>query len=164
MRGLWLLPSLFCFVFLRLGSFQSTACALRFGCGGYFLPQGSPHRKSRDILLCATFGDQIRGHGGNLYFENTIVTSWDTDSRKPQEEFKNGRSYLNCLSEKLTGTTCAKDDMGECRMVSARGGCVVLLNRFVRIHEQPRSNRRQGCPAQFQRAESWLLFLLCSSW
>ncbi len=61
---------------------------------------------------------QIRGWGGNLYFENTVVTSWDTTNRKPQESYKNGRSFINCVSEKVTGTTCAKNDMGECRMVS----------------------------------------------
>ena len=49
------------------------------------------------------------------------MTSWDTDSKKPQETYEGGRSYLNCVSEYLTGETCegqAKNDMGECRMVS----------------------------------------------
>ncbi|CAM9685419.1 unnamed protein product [Ectocarpus fasciculatus] len=60
---------------------------------------------------------EIRGHGGNLYFEDTIVTSWDVDGRKPQETYKDGRSYIRCVSEVLTGqATCAKGNMGECRM------------------------------------------------
>ncbi|CAM9590634.1 unnamed protein product, partial [Hapterophycus canaliculatus] len=62
---------------------------------------------------------EVRGHGGSLYFENTIVTSWDTPNNEPQEVHENGRSFLNCVSEKLTGETCdgaAKNEMGECRM------------------------------------------------
>ncbi|CAN0304316.1 unnamed protein product, partial [Ectocarpus sp. 4 AP-2014] len=60
---------------------------------------------------------EIRGHGGNLYFEDTIVTSWDVDGRKPQETYEDGRSFIRCVSEVLTGAdTCAKNDMGECRM------------------------------------------------
>eukprot|EP00903_Cladosiphon_okamuranus_P017355 g15989.t1 len=59
---------------------------------------------------------EVRGHGGNLYFENTVVTSWDTPNKMPQEEHKGGRSFLNCISERKIGTTCAKNDMGECRM------------------------------------------------
>lgn len=62
---------------------------------------------------------QVRGHGGSLYFEDTIVTSWDTPNGKPQEEFEGGRSFLNCVSEKLSTDTCegtAKNDAGECRM------------------------------------------------
>eukprot|EP00903_Cladosiphon_okamuranus_P006682 g6522.t1 len=62
---------------------------------------------------------EVRGHGGSMYFENTIVTSWDTPNKKPQEVYEGGRSFLNCVSEKLTGETCdgrAKNEMGECRM------------------------------------------------
>ena len=62
---------------------------------------------------------QVRGHGGSLYFEDTIVTSWDTTAKKPQATYEGGRSFLNCVSEKLTGETCdgrAKDERGECRM------------------------------------------------
>eukprot|EP00903_Cladosiphon_okamuranus_P006681 g6521.t1 len=62
---------------------------------------------------------EVRGHGGSMYFEDTIVTSWDTDNEAPQEEYEGGRSFLNCVSEKLTGETCdgmAKNEMGECRM------------------------------------------------
>lgn len=70
------------------------------------------------VLRCITSPfRQVRGHGGNLYFENTIVTSWDTPNGEPQEVHKGGRSFLNCLSEVVTGDTCADDDMGECRMV-----------------------------------------------
>ena len=61
----------------------------------------------------------MRGHGGSLYLEDTIVTSWDTTAKAPQEVYEDGRSFLNCVSEKLTGETCdgaAKDEMGECRM------------------------------------------------
>lgn len=61
----------------------------------------------------------MRGHGGSLYFSHTVVTSWDVDARKPQEKYVDGRSFLNCVSEKLTGETCvgrAKNEMGECRM------------------------------------------------
>ena len=71
---------------------------------------------------------QVRGYGGSLYFEDTVVTSWDTTTQKPQEVHEEGRSYLNCVSEYLTGETCegqAKNDMGECRMVS------LVFGRFV---------------------------------
>ncbi|CAN0386861.1 unnamed protein product, partial [Pylaiella littoralis] len=72
---------------------------------------------------------ELRGHGGNLYFEKTIVTSWDTVEKKPQEVYTGGRSFVNCVSELLDDddefcttynqescTTCAKGDKGECRM------------------------------------------------
>lgn len=62
---------------------------------------------------------KVRGHGGSMYFSHTVVTSWDTPNKKPQETYEGGRSFLNCVSEKLTGETCdgkAKNDEGECRM------------------------------------------------
>eukprot|EP00903_Cladosiphon_okamuranus_P011526 g10853.t1 len=62
---------------------------------------------------------EIRGHGGNLFFENTKVTSWDTFLGKEQEKHEGGRSFINCVSEKLGPEKCsgiAKKDMGECRM------------------------------------------------
>ncbi|CAM9124777.1 unnamed protein product [Ascophyllum nodosum] len=62
---------------------------------------------------------EIRGHGGSLYFENTLVTSWDTPNKQPQEEHEGGRSFLNCLSEFESDETCEgqpKNDFGECRM------------------------------------------------
>lgn len=53
------------------------------------------------------------------------MTSWDVDGRKPQETYKSGRSFVRCVSEVLTGAdTCAKNNMGECRMVSE---CSVAL-------------------------------------
>ena len=54
-----------------------------------------------------------------MYFEDTVVTSWDTPNKEPQETYEGGRSFLNCVSEYLTGDDCegnAKNDMGECRM------------------------------------------------
>lgn len=62
---------------------------------------------------------QVRAHGGSMYFESTIVTSWDTPNKTPQATYEGGRSFLNCVSEKLTGDICvgqAKKEMGECRM------------------------------------------------
>ncbi|CAN0056993.1 unnamed protein product [Pylaiella littoralis] len=63
---------------------------------------------------------EVRGHGGSLYFESTIVTSWDTTTNSPQETYEGGRSFLNCVSEREhEGDACdgqAKNDMGECRM------------------------------------------------
>ena len=62
---------------------------------------------------------EIRGHGGSLYFENTIVTSWDTPNRKPQEVYEGGRSFLNCVTEYESDETCVgqpKNDYGWCRM------------------------------------------------
>lgn len=62
---------------------------------------------------------EIRAHGGNLHFENTIVTSWDTSIKGPTDDYKNGRSYINCVSEKAPKVSCegaAKNNMGECRM------------------------------------------------
>lgn len=51
------------------------------------------------------------------------VTSWDTDQMEEQESYEGGRSFINCVSEVLgpDSETCdgiAKNDMGECRMVS----------------------------------------------
>ncbi|CAN0056924.1 unnamed protein product [Pylaiella littoralis] len=63
---------------------------------------------------------EVRGHGGSLYFENTIVTSWNTTTNSPQETYEGGRSFVNCVSEREhEGDPCdgqAKNDMGECRM------------------------------------------------
>lgn len=62
---------------------------------------------------------EIRGHGGSLYFEDTVVTSWDTDNKKVREEYEGGRSFLNCISEYESNETCVgqpKNDYGECRM------------------------------------------------
>lgn len=62
---------------------------------------------------------EVRGHGGSLYFENTVVTSWDTPNKAPQETHEGGRSFLNCVSEYETDTECdgqPKNDYGECRM------------------------------------------------
>ena len=62
---------------------------------------------------------EVRGHGGSLYFENTLVTSWDTPNKQPQEDYEGGRSFLNCVSEYESDDTCIgqpKNDYGECRM------------------------------------------------
>lgn len=62
---------------------------------------------------------EVRGHGGNLYFRNTVVTSWNTTSQVPQDDYKFGRSFINCVSEKKSDETCigkAVNDFGECRM------------------------------------------------
>ncbi|CAM9504384.1 unnamed protein product, partial [Ascophyllum nodosum] len=62
---------------------------------------------------------EVRGHGGNLSFKGTKVTSWDTDSGEEQTTYSGGRSFINCISEELAGDDCdgaAKNDMGECRM------------------------------------------------
>ena len=62
---------------------------------------------------------EVRGHGGSLYFEKTLVTSWDTPNKIPQEDYEGGRSFLNCVSEYESDETCEgqpKNDYGECRM------------------------------------------------
>lgn len=62
---------------------------------------------------------EVRGHGGSLYFESTLVTSWDTPNKEPQETYVGGRSFLNCVSEFESDETCEgqpKNDFGECRM------------------------------------------------
>lgn len=62
---------------------------------------------------------EIRGHGGSLYFKDTLVTSWDTDTGAVRTEYENGRSFLNCVSEYESNETCdgePKNDFGECRM------------------------------------------------
>ncbi|CAM9580025.1 unnamed protein product [Scytosiphon promiscuus] len=54
-----------------------------------------------------------------MYFSHTVVTSWDTPNKKPQEEYEGGRSFINCVSEKASEDTCdgaTDDEMGECRM------------------------------------------------
>ncbi|CAN0139104.1 unnamed protein product [Pylaiella littoralis] len=78
-----------------------------------------------DILRIQSNGEddfyELRGHGGNLHFEGTTVTSWDTNQMEEQESYEGGRSFINCVSEVLgpDSETCdgiAKNDMGECRM------------------------------------------------
>lgn len=66
----------------------------------------------------ATF-HEIRGHGGSLSFKSTVVTSWDTTTKAPTDDYENGRSFINCVSEKTATVECegqAKNNMGECRM------------------------------------------------
>ena len=61
----------------------------------------------------------LRGHGGSLYFDEARVISWDDSKNGVDENQDDGRSYISCISEVLTGETClgnAKNDMGECRM------------------------------------------------
>lgn len=72
---------------------------------------------------------QLRGYGGNLYFEKTVVTSWDTRNKQVQEVHSGGRSFVTCISEMRdddedecnentqSSCTCAVQHMGECRMV-----------------------------------------------
>eukprot|EP00752_Nemacystus_decipiens_P009556 g8536.t1 len=91
--------------------------------GAIFYCKGSSAGGDCDELRIQSTGSddfyEVRGHGGSLYFENTVVTSWDTPNKEPQSEHEGGRSFLNCVSEKLTGETCegaAKNEMGECRM------------------------------------------------
>lgn len=75
-----------------------------------------------DVLRIRSDGSsafhEIRGHGGSLSFKSTKVTSWDTDSGKQQTDYSDGRSFINCVSEVLEDGDCAKNNMGECRMVS----------------------------------------------
>ncbi|CAM9489433.1 unnamed protein product [Ectocarpus fasciculatus] len=91
--------------------------------GGVFYCKGtSAGGDCNQLRIQSTGSDdfhEVRGHGGSLYFEDTIVTSWDTPNKQPQETYLGGRSFLNCVSEKLTGDDCegnAKNEMGECRM------------------------------------------------
>ena len=61
----------------------------------------------------------LRAHGGNILMDGIKVFSWDDSIQGPDENQNDGRAYISCLSEKLTGETCegaAKNDMGECRM------------------------------------------------
>ena len=61
----------------------------------------------------------LRAHGGNILMDGIKVLSWDDSIQGPDENQEDGRSYISCLSEKLTGETCegaAKNEMGECRM------------------------------------------------
>eukprot|EP00752_Nemacystus_decipiens_P017643 g15814.t1 len=91
--------------------------------GSIFYCTGSSAGGDCDELRIQSTGPEdwyeVRGHGGSLYFEDTLVTSWDTPNKRPQEVHEEGRSFLNCVSEKLTNVTCdgqAKNDRGECRM------------------------------------------------
>eukprot|EP00903_Cladosiphon_okamuranus_P006680 g6520.t1 len=91
--------------------------------GAIFYCKGSSAGGDCDELRIQSNGPddwyEVRGHGGSLYFEDTVVTSWDTSAKKPQATYEGGRSFLNCVSEKLTGETCdgrAKNERGECRM------------------------------------------------
>ena len=56
----------------------------------------------------------LRGHGGSLYFDEARVISWDDSKNGPDENQDDGRSYISCISEVLTGETCignAKNDI-----------------------------------------------------
>ncbi len=93
--------------------------------GAIFYCKGTGVGGDCDELRIQSTGEddwyEVRGHGGSLYFEDTVVTSWDTPNKEPQAEYEGGRSFLNCISEKLTEDDCegnAKNEMGECRMVS----------------------------------------------
>ncbi len=93
--------------------------------GAIFYCKGGDAGGDCDELRIQSTGEddwyEVRGHGGSLYFEDTVVTSWDTPNKEPQATYEGGRSFLNCISEKLTGEDCdgnAKNEMGECRMVS----------------------------------------------
>lgn len=62
---------------------------------------------------------ELRGYGGSLSFRSTLVTSWDTTEKTPDTNHDDGRSFVNCVSEKANLTSCvgqSKNDMGECRM------------------------------------------------
>ncbi|CAM9195373.1 unnamed protein product, partial [Ectocarpus sp. 8 AP-2014] len=91
--------------------------------GAVFYCRGSSIGGDCDELRIQSTGPtdfhEVRAHGGSMYFESTIVTSWDTPNKTPQATYVGGRSFLNCVSEKLTGEVCvgqAKNEMGECRM------------------------------------------------
>lgn len=91
--------------------------------GVQLLLHGSAVGGDCDVLRIQSDGSsafhELRGHGGSLSFHSTKVTSWDTDKGEQQKEYKNGRSFINCVSEMTTtGAACAKNNMGECRMVS----------------------------------------------
>ncbi|CAM9672153.1 unnamed protein product, partial [Discosporangium mesarthrocarpum] len=70
----------------------------------------------------------LRGHGGNLSFSHTVVTSWDTSLSPPgprtldpddYESRVKGRSYISCVSERAPEQECvgqSQNEMGECRM------------------------------------------------
>ena len=91
--------------------------------GAVFYCRGSEIGGDCDELRIQSTGPkdfhEIRGHGGSLYFSHTLVTSWDTPSKEPQEEYEGGRSYLNCVSEFESAVNCTGqplNDFGECRM------------------------------------------------
>ncbi|CBN77785.1 Mannuronan C-5-epimerase N-terminal fragment [Ectocarpus siliculosus] len=91
--------------------------------GAVFYCRGSSIGGDCDELRIQSTGPtdfhEVRAHGGSMYFESTIVTSWDTPNKTPQATYVGGRSFLNCVSEKLTGEVCvgqAQNEMGECRM------------------------------------------------
>ena len=56
--------------------------------GAIFYCKGSSEGGDCDELRIQSTGSEdyyeLRGHGGSLYFEETIVTSWDTPNRTPQ--------------------------------------------------------------------------------
>lgn len=82
----------------------------------------STHTHTKTVTTNTTHGD--RAPLLSLYYSLYLqVTSWDTDSGKVQEDWGNERSFIRCISEELEDDpeTCdgaAKNDMGECRMVS----------------------------------------------
>ncbi|CAM9132608.1 unnamed protein product, partial [Ectocarpus fasciculatus] len=91
--------------------------------GAIFYCRGSSIGGDCDELRIQSTGPddfhEVRAHGGSMYFESTIVTSWDTPNKTPQATYEGGRSFLNCVSEKLTGDVCegmAQNERGECRM------------------------------------------------
>lgn len=63
----------------------------------------------------------LRGNGGSLNLLDTKVTSWDETTRGPDRNISDGRSYISCVSEKITdeNLVCggmATETIGECSM------------------------------------------------
>jgi len=63
--------------------------------GGIFYCIGTDAGGDCDELRIQSTGPtdfhQIRGHGGSLYFKSTLVTSWDTPNKRPQEVHEGGK-------------------------------------------------------------------------
>ncbi|CAM9520911.1 unnamed protein product [Ectocarpus fasciculatus] len=97
---------------------------LRVVDGSTLMVKGTAAGGDADVLRLISTDDEfieVRGYGGNLHFESTTVTSWDTDNGVEREWDGSGRSFINCVTQfddsaiwDCSGRS--NQEWGECRM------------------------------------------------
>lgn len=98
---------------------------LRVVDGSTLLVHGTAAGGDADVLrLISTSSEfiEVRGYGGNLHFEATTVTSWDTSNNEERQWDGSGRSFINCVTQFDDSAIWDCDgrsnqEWGECRMV-----------------------------------------------
>ncbi|CAN0064999.1 unnamed protein product [Pylaiella littoralis] len=77
-----------------------------------------------DVLRIQSTDDdfwEIRAWGGSLSFQDTTVTSWDTETGQERTAYSGGRSFINCVTQFDDSSIWSCDgrsnkERGECRM------------------------------------------------